>query len=95
MLAIEPSMTAALPVLAQISRAVSRLSRASAGRPIILSVCWIRRSGTEAQKGRLFKFYCHALPQRTVESRIAGRIDEVGQHHRIGFGESPTSMKES
>ena len=64
--AIEPSRTAALPVRWQSSRAISGVSLASDGWPIICSVCWVCWSVIMLRKGDCSS--CIDSPCRSVPS---------------------------
>jgi len=77
----------ALPVRSQISPARAGVKRASGGRPMKRSVCWIahrtQRSGT-----RLLKLYRQSLSKRAIEDGIACRVPEIGQDDFVLVSES-------
>src|SRR5208283_1519795 len=41
----------------------------------------------EAEEGRLFQLDCQTPTKRLVKHRVAGRVDEVGEHNRVLVGE--------
>ena len=71
-LASEPSRTAALAVRSQISRAISGVSRVSAGLPISLSTCWMRSSEMRLRNGDCSS--CTARPCLSVPSNTASPV---------------------
>ena len=90
-LAIEPSSTAVLATRWQTSRALAAVRAPPVGRPISVSVCWIR-SKEETEKRGLFELHYDALLQRGVEHWVAGRVGEVGENDSVSFSQGVLAL---
>ena len=92
--AIEPSRIAVLPVRSQTPRASSgREPRigAVAHQPERVGNTLVR---DEAEVRRLPELNRQPLAQRLVEYGVAGRVSEIGEHHRIFCAENGPAMRE-